>query len=110
MSNQDYTKFSKNLSEENETPIDKTIPEVTWTVAEDDVVEEQKPLIFGKVAGCSKLNVRQYPNLRSDVLCCLAENAEIEIDEDKSTNDFYAICTPTGLEGFCLKEFVKISK
>ena len=118
MSKKDYTKFSKNRSEDREVVENKPIPEVTYPFSEDDVSEEpdvihtpeQKPLVFGKVSYCSKLNVREHPTLFSDVLCCLIENTEIEIDKDKSTSDFYAICTPTGLEGFCLKKFVEICK
>ena len=117
MSKKDYTKFSKNRSEDREVVENKPIPEVTYPFPEDDIPAivdaegvEQKPLVFGKVTGCQKLNVRQHPNLHADILACLAENTEIEIDESKSTNEFYAICTPTGLEGFCLKKFVEICK
>ena len=125
MSKKDYTKFSKNQNGDGDAPFIESIPEVTIPLPEDDLPEEQfvvpvtetvdasieqKPEIFGKVVDCSKLNVRQYPTLRADVLCTLIENTEIEIDEDKSTDEFYAICTPTGLEGFCLKKFVEIRK
>lgn len=119
MSKKDYTKFSKSQYENQNKPVTDSVPEVTYPLPEDDapvepVVEpeivEQKPIIFGKVVGCSKLNIRQTPSLFADILGCLTENTEIEIDEDKSTNDFYAICTPTGLEGFCLKKFVEICK
>lgn len=119
MSKKDYTKFSKNQNGDTDTPVTESVPEVTIPLPEDDMSEEQivepevveqKPEIFGKVVDCSKLNVRQYPTLRADVLCTLVENTEIVIDEDKSTDEFYAICTPTGLEGFCLKKFVKICK
>ena len=127
MTNKDYTKFSKNHSDDYDISTSNPIQEVSWSVTEDDTLEEpianstpepiteselieQKPLIFGKVVDCQKLNVRQYPNPFADVLGHLVNNTEIEIDEDKSTNDFYAICTPAGLEGFCLKKFVEIRK
>ena len=119
MSKKDYTKFSKSRHDDHNVADNDSVPEVTYPLPEDDVpvepvaepeIVEQKPIIFGKVVNCSKLNIRQYPTLFSDVLGCLVENTEIEIDEDKSTSDFYAICTPTGLEGFCLKKFVEICK
>ena len=118
MSKKDYTKFSKNHNTVHDSSDHDVIPEVAYPFPEDDIsvepvvvsTPEQKSLVFGKVVGCSKLNVRQHPTLFSDVLCCLTENTEIEIDEDKSTNDFYAICTPAGLEGFCLKKFIEIRK
>lgn len=119
MSKRDYTKFSKNQNEDRENVANKIVPEVTMPIPEDDMPEEpiveseivvHKPIIFGKVIDCSRLNIRQYPTLRADVLCSLIEGTEIEIDEDKSTDEFYAVCTPAGLEGFCLKKFVKIGK
>lgn len=116
MSKKDYTKFSKNHNDNHNKSELQVVPEVVYPLPEDDlptiVVDgvEQKPVIYGKVTGCSKLNVRQHPNLQSDILCCLDVNTEVEIDEDKSTNDFYAICTPSGREGFCLKKFIKICK
>lgn len=118
MSKKDYTKFSKNHSGDRDIVENNPVPEVAYPIPEDDIQEEpivestkeQKPLIFGKVVGCSKLNVRQHPNLHADILCCLDVNTEVEIDEDTSTNDFYAICTPSGREGFCLKKFVEICK
>ncbi len=118
MSKKDYTKFSKNHSADRNNFERESVPEVVYPLPKDDIPEEpvaepaleRKPLIFGKVAGCSKLNVRQRPNLQADILCCLDVNTEVEIDEDKSTNDFYAICTPSGREGFCLKKFIEICK
>ena len=118
MSKKDYTKFSKHHSEDRDVVESSPIPEVTYPFPENDVVEEEvvisepekKPIVFGKVANCSKLNVRQLPSLRADILCCLDVNTEVEIDEDKSTSEFYAICTPSGREGFCLKKFVEICK
>lgn len=115
MSKKDYTKFSKNQHDSRDISVNKSIPKepvdssVMKPNNEPEIVE-QKPTIFGKVANCSKLNVRQHPNLHADILTCLVKNTKIEIEESKSTNDFYAICTPTGLEGFCLKKFVEICK
>ena len=123
MSKKDYTKFSKNHNTDRNNVERESVPEVVYPLPEDDMLEEtvttpetvsetesigQKHLIFGKVVGCSKLNVRQCPNLQSGILCCLDVNTEVEIDEDKSTNDFYAICTPSGREGFCMKKFIKV--
>lgn len=119
MSNKDYTKFSKNHNRGDDNINHVSAPEVAYPLPEDDIAEvptdvsehvEQKPVTLGKVVDCSKLNVRQYPTLHADVLCCLVEDSVIEIDEAKSTNEFYAVCTPTGLEGFCLKKFVEVCK
>lgn len=116
MSKKDYTKFSKNHNADRNTFERESVPEVVYPLPDDDlptiVVDgvEQKPVIYGKVTGCSKLNVRQDSNLQADILCCLEVNTEVEIDEGKSTNEFYAICTPSGREGFCMKKFIEICK
>ena len=101
MSKQDYTKFSK--------------PEKTMTVAEneavvevEEVVEPEKKTIIGIVDNCVKLNVRKEPTTHSEVLCIVDRKAEVVIDMDESTEDFYKICTAAGIEGFCVKYFVTI--
>ena len=33
---------------------------------------------------------------------------ELKIDPATSTDDWYAVCTVTGIEGFCMKKFVAV--
>ena len=35
-------------------------------------------------------------------------SSEVEIDLGNSTDDFYKICTASGAEGYCQKEFITI--
>lgn len=70
-------------------------------------VEDPKPVI-GIVIGCAKLNVRELSTKDSEALGTIDEGSEVEIDKLKSTSDFYKICTATGLEGFCMKNFIAI--
>lgn len=39
------------------------------------------------------------------VVTCLDE---LEIDMGDSNDDWYAVCTATGIEGFCMKKFVAV--
>lgn len=63
--------------------------------------------IEGVVTGCAKLNVRAEANLFANIVCVLDASSEIEIDVDKSNNDWFYVCTATGVEGYCLRKYVE---
>lgn len=63
--------------------------------------------VEGMVVGCAKLNVREEANLFSDVVCTLNVTSEIEIDLEKSTKDWFYICTASGIEGYCMRKYVE---
>lgn len=74
------------------------------------VVEQPKPEVkqlTGNVAGCAKLNVRKEPNKDAEILAVINEGAEVVINKIKSTMDFYSVCTAAGIEGYCMKKFIK---
>lgn len=80
-------------------------------IAEDIRVEENEEAvkeIIGVVTDCLKLNIRKEPNKDSDVVVIVTCFDELKIDPDASTDDWYAVCTVTGIEGFCMKKFVAI--
>lgn len=84
---------------------------------EDEVVEPEAPVVeepvkkavTGKVVDCARLNVRKDPSATAPVLCMLNESTEVMVDEDASTEEFYKICTATGVEGYCMKDFILLS-
>lgn len=76
------------------------------TVAEDKSVEE----IVGVVTDCLKLNIRKEPNKDSEVIAVASSLDELRIDSVTSTDDWYAVCTVSGIEGFCMKKFVAVVK
>lgn len=71
----------------------------------DTEIEEP---VFGLVVNCLKLRVRTCPNKESEVLCVLDKGDKVEIIKEKSTHKFYKIVLSSGVEGFCLKDFIKI--
>lgn len=95
MSRKDYTRYSYTGRKEKYTP-------------PPEVVEERKPDIMGVVAGCALLNVRAEPSLDAEIACQIVDGAELVIDETDSTEFFYRVCTATGVEGYCMKEYVVI--
>ena len=126
MSNKHYTQYSKFNGEETilinnpelevedtveekvDEPIDGqiVIPEVELIVPEPVVEPENRK--FGKVSNCKKLNIRKLPSRDAEIVSELIEGSEVMIDEKESTALFYKICTEHGIEGFCMKQFIKV--
>lgn len=74
-------------------------------------VEELEPPVkevVGIVTGCRLLNIRTKPDADSHVICRETALSELIIDESKSTEDWFSVCTVNGIEGFCMKQFVTI--
>lgn len=126
MSKHNYSQYSKNnknnhnkVAEEELNPIAAAVeaavepaPEVEVAVAPVATVVETVPEIpvTGIVINCTKLNVRAKPVADAEVLCVLEAASEIEIDEARSTSDWYHIITATGVDGFCMRKFVKVNQ
>lgn len=78
---------------------------------EEDVHEEIKiesAKIFGNVFDCTKLNIRSEHSLDGEIICTVPVSTEVEIDSEKSTNDWFYIYTDTGIEGFCMKKYIRV--
>ena len=80
----------------------------------DQPVEEapKKESKVGIVANCEKLNLRRSPLKDSNganIITELLPGVAVVIDEDESTSDFYKVTTETGLEGYCMRQFIELS-
>lgn len=108
MARKNYSKMSTQPSVEPAVEAEEI--EVTETVSEEPVVETEvvKEPVIGLVSGCGKLNIRTKPTTSSDVVYEAVLKSELVIDLDKSTNDWYNVCTPAGVEGYCMKKFVTL--
>jgi uncharacterized protein YgiM (DUF1202 family) len=60
------------------------------------------------VVNCLRLHVFSKPSVDSEIVCKFRYLTEVEIDTERSTENFYKICTAIGAEGYCLKEFITI--
>lgn len=93
-------------------PREETIEEVVESVAEAEEATEkitiEAKFKMGKVADCELLNVRKQPSANAEVVCTIGRNTDVEIDDAKSTSNFYKICVASGVEGFCMKRFIKV--
>lgn len=103
-----------NEVEESTNEAEETTEEVTEEVIEpvvivpniEDGVENNE--VIGKISGFTKLYVRKEANKDSEPVGIVTDKDNLLIDVDHSTDDFYKVITSNGLEGYCVKEFVKI--
>lgn len=125
----DYTKYAKTQDEPAMAVIDApSFEEAIEPVETAEVIEPAEPAEavepmeavepaietahapkIGRVFGCTSLNVRKAPKTNATVICTINCHAEVEIDELESTDDFYKICTASGIEGYCMKKFIRES-
>ena len=87
---------------EDTKPIDETV----------EVIEpiESVKTHTGVVYNCEKLNIRKSASKDSDVVAVVDVGSELLIDTAKSTYNFYKVCTASGIEGYCMSEFVRVDK
>lgn len=88
---------------------DETAVQETSDIPEVPVVPEVEAA-FGIVTGCEKLNVRTNPNKNSAVVYVVEANTELNIDLDKSTDEWCYVSNAAGIEGFCMKTFIRMKK
>lgn len=120
----DYTKYAKTQDEpamaiidapsfeeviEPAEPAEAVEPIEVVEPAIETVIETVPAPKIGRVFGCTNLNVRKAPKTNATVICTINCHAEVEIDELESTDDFYKICTASGIEGYCMKKFIRES-
>lgn len=69
---------------------------------------KQTDEVLGVVVDCKWLDLRSEPNNQASVVYIAACNEQLLVDLDKSTDDFYSVCTIFGIEGYVGKEFVQL--
>ena len=103
-----------NEVEEPTNEIEETTEEVTEEVTEPEVIvpsienNVENNEVIGKISGFEKLYVRKEASKDSEPVGIVTDKDDISIDITHSTDDFYKVITSNGLEGYCVKEFVKI--
>ena len=117
MANKNYSNYSK---PKKETPVEIVEPEVveeaglsTAAVITEPVKEPEthKPII-GTVINCEKLNIRADASKSAEVLCVINKGEKVEICEEESTDDWYAVICgkdkEVSVEGYCMRSFILI--
>lgn len=103
---------SHNEDLENTEKDNESVEENTETKEEhetsdlNDNIENNE--VIGKISGYDKLYVRKEANVDSEPVGIVTKNDDLSIDIIHSTDDFYKVYTSNGLEGYCIKKFVKV--
>lgn len=85
-----------------------TVEELRRMSQPEETAEVHVPLI-GVVTDCLQLRVRSTPKVTYDnTVTVIDALSEVEVDEEASTEDFYKVCTASGIEGFCMKKFIAL--
>lgn len=91
---------------EFEVPTEET--ETEQLVMDEVAVEPFPEFKQGVVTDCVKLNVRKEPDPEAEVVAKISVGTKLEVYEGESTDDFYKIWVPYGVEGYCMKQFISI--
>jgi uncharacterized protein YgiM (DUF1202 family) len=85
----------------------------------DTVVEDPTPVepeaepateIIGFVSNCERLNIRKESNINAKVVQVVDANNQLAINLEKSTDEWFHVCTEIGTEGFCMKKYVTVNQ
>lgn len=86
-------------------------PVIEESIVEEPVVEEPAPkYVVGVVANCNSLNVREQPDRKADVIAVLRSGTEIQVDIENTLDVWFHVYTATGLDGFCMKEYIDVKE
>ena len=100
-----YNKISTTPAVVEQTKVDTT-PAI-------DVIDNTPPApiepIDGIVSGCKRLNVRKEASLTGEIVCEVAVGTTLMIDQSESTDEWFKVYAETGVEGYCMKNFVTIN-
>ena len=103
-----------NEVEESTKETEETTEEVTEEVTDQEVIvpsidnNVENNEIIGKINGFKNLYVRKEASKDSEPVGIVTDKDDLSLDVAHSTDDFYKVITSNGLEGYCVKEFVKI--
>ena len=86
----------------------QNIPDSEPDTDTDAPANDETNELIGYVTDCVKLNVREAASKDSNVLCEIILNSKVIVDEENSTDDFYKVTTETGVEGYCMKQYINV--
>lgn len=110
----DYKNYSKPQTEPTDEELVKEFEEELKTEeaaeaeTEEETVEQQPEPVYGVIHNCAKLNVRKAPSADAEIVCVLNEGTEVRVYEDQSTDEWYNVTHASGVEGFCMKQYIAV--
>lgn len=97
--------YSEKIVDVNEA-VEEEVKEHENESLQDSVEEIRR--VPAMVIDCHRLNIRERPTTYSRVIATVAIGTKLEIIDRKKAGNFYKVVLPNGIEGFCMKDFVKI--
>lgn len=64
---------------------------------------------FGEVTDCLKLNVRSCPSNTSEIVAVIPVKTTVLVDIFNSIEDWYKVYLVEGIEGFCMKKYIRLN-
>lgn len=109
-----YDEETKSLADITE-EVEEEIAEVNESEEVEEEVTKEAPketdsTVVGYVSGCLKLNIREEGYLGANVVCVVPEKTILLIEVAESNDEWYKVYTETGIEGFCMKQYVTLSE
>ena len=105
MTNVNYNK----MSQKNDFEPKELLEQIEEIIPSAPVESTPEPTsVEGVVSGCDQLYVRADASKSAEPLGIIKRDDILMIYEEESTDDFYSVCTETGLTGFCMKKFISI--
>lgn len=98
------------LTETTETVIEPEVQMAIEEVAEPEVLtpEEPEQPVTAIVVNCAKLNVREEPSPRAEVVAVIDASNEVVVYDSESFGNYYKVCTASGIEGYCVKGYLEL--
>lgn len=108
--NKNYRKMYSPEAQETPVDLEPVATEVDAADEEQIVCPEKCKYVPGTVVGCTKLNVREHPNSTADVKSVIDSGAEVKVCVAHNFEDWYEVCTASGVEGYCMAKFINVNK
>ena len=79
-------------------------------IAEQEPEETVAPPVEPKtgIVTANKLNIRSLPSANASVAAVVDKNAQLMLDPEYETVEWYKVYTASGIEGYCMKKFVTV--
>ena len=105
-----YDEETKSLADVTE-EVEEEITEVNESEeVTKEATKEADSTVVGYVSGCLKLNIREEGYPGANVVCVVPEKTALLIEVAESNDEWYKVYTETGMEGFCMKQYVTLSE
>lgn len=73
---------------------------------ENKSTKKKTAVITGVVVNCPTLRIRTEPSKEGEVITTVPALAQLTIDLDMSTEDWFKVCYGGDIEGYCMKNFI----